>query len=77
MGRTAEERGNYRNRVKNHRGYTVIAGIERRADGQWYIWSIGGINQPTSFLPFEILHLTQARAPFASLSDAIQAVREA
>ena len=73
---TAEERGHFRSRFRTRSGAIVTANFNKTKQGEWKIFSIGGVDVPTALLPFSVLNLVYSDA-FASLEQAKLAVKSA
>jgi hypothetical protein len=75
MATTAEQRGHFRGRFRIQSGWKVTASFDRKANGQWRIFSVGGVDVPTAFLPFHLSLLPGLT--FETLEDAKRAVKSA
>lgn len=75
MSKSAEDRGHFRSQFRTKSGYKVTASFDKRPDGQWKIFSIGGVSVPTQFLPFGLSVLPGL--VFTTLNEAKLAVKAA
>lgn len=75
MAKTAEERGFFKSQMHTRSGSLVRVSIDRRKDGSWKIFSIGGVGIPTALLPFHLSFLPGLT--FDTLDDAKWAVKSA
>lgn len=73
--KTIEERGHFRSQFRTQSGYKVTASFDKRPDGSWKIFSIGGASVPTQFLPFGLSVLPGLAFP--TLEEAKRAVKAA
>lgn len=76
MGGNAEKSGHFRSRFRTRSGFKVTASFDRKKDGTWKIFSVGGVGVPTALLPFSVLDLVY-QCPFENLDDAKWAVKSA
>lgn len=75
MKKTAEDTGHFRGQFRTASGFKVTASFDKRPNGNWKIFSVGGVGVPTQFLPFQISRLPGCEFP--SLDEAKLAVKAA
>lgn len=75
MSKTANEAWHFRAQFRTQSGWKVRASFNRKADGRWSIFSIGGVGVPTALMPFHLAALPGQT--FDTLHEAKLAVKAA
>lgn len=75
MAMSAEARGYFRGQFRTRSGFKVSASFDRKPDGTWEIFSVGGVGVPLAFIPMQLALLPGQ--VFSSLDDAKWAVKSA